>query len=63
MSNLITAQEFVDEYNYMVSSQVEEQDPETLLELKQMIQDMMEINTGMVVAFEFKDNKGRIKLL
>lgn len=63
MDEIVTVEEFVDSYNYMVSSQHEDQDPEVLVELKQIIEDMMKINTGIVVAFEFKDGKGRIKLI
>lgn len=63
MTELMNVNDFVDFYNYMISAEQEEQTPEVLEELTEMIKGMMQLNTGMIVPFKFKNNKGQIELI
>ena len=63
MEELMTMDDFVNFYNYMISAEQEEQTPEVLEELNEMVSGMMQLNTGMVVPFKFKNGKGQIELV
>ena len=60
---LMTMGDFLDFYNYMINSEREDQSDEVLKELNEIVKDMMQLNTGMVVPFKFKNKKGQIELV
>lgn len=69
----MTHDEFVQEYNSMIQPgideltgrplELEDLTPDIMAELMPLIVDMMNVNVGSVVNFDFVGNKGHIRLI